>query len=522
MSISSDSQYAALSTADAALEMSCGGYGTAGFQLSGTWAGTVTFEGTVDAGTWQTLNVTKTNSTSQVTSATSNGIWVGACAGLMKVRARFSTAGSGTVDVRILLAGTGGGSGSSGGGGGGGGTSSDFAAAFPAQGTAAGFIDGSGNMSPALVDAVTNRLQVDIVSGGGGSSPFGSPVPADGVAIGFEDAGGDLAPVVLEADGSIPVTVISGGGSNGSVGTVGVAAPTEATEVGFVDGAGDLAALALDNLDYDSGAGSQAISVIGIALPGAGGPVAGGTATNPIRIDPTGSTTQPVSAASLPLPSGAATLSEQQTQTTALGTLLTSANFAAAFGTAGTADSQVMSVQGIASMTPVQVSQATAANLKAQVSSTFKQLWGTSQTVINTGTDIAASNFSGAPSATYDNTTDSAVPYATKAMAMLEAPDWAAAPAAGTTVDLYGVLLNVDGTDDETDAPSGTASGGAHYFGSWIIAAADALQRRAIVIDTTGVLQCDFYIRNGTAQNMNNDAGTNCVVKITPLGYGFA
>lgn len=56
------------------------------------------------------------------------------------------------------------------------------------------------------------------------------------------------------------------------------------------------------------------------------------------------------------LPTGASTLAEQQTQTTALGTLLTSANFAAAFGTAGTADAQVMSIQGIASMTPVQIS----------------------------------------------------------------------------------------------------------------------------------------------------------------------
>lgn len=74
-------------------------------------------------------------------------------------------------------------------------------------------------------------------------------------------------------------------------------------------------------------------------------------------------TTQPISVASLPLPTGASTLVEQQAQTTALGTLLTSTNFAAAFGTAGTADAQVMSVQGIASMTPVQVSQATAGNL---------------------------------------------------------------------------------------------------------------------------------------------------------------
>jgi hypothetical protein len=41
-------------------------------------------------------------------------------------------------------------------------------------------------------------------------------------------------------------------------------------------------------------------------------------------------------------------------ETTLLG-VLTSTNFAAAFGTAGTADSQVLSVQGIASMTPLQV-----------------------------------------------------------------------------------------------------------------------------------------------------------------------
>lgn len=47
--------------------------------------------------------------------------------------------------------------------------------------------------------------------------------------------------------------------------------------------------------------------------------------------------------------------------------LLTTSAHDAAFGTAGTADAQVRSIQGIASMTPVQVSQATASNLNAQV-----------------------------------------------------------------------------------------------------------------------------------------------------------
>jgi len=142
------------------------------------------------------------------------------------------------------------------------------------------------------------------------------------------------------------------------------------------------------------------------------------------------------------------------------------------------------------------------------------------QTVINTSTDIAAGNFSGAPAATFDNTTDSNVPYALFAEAMLEAPDWAAAPVAGTVVSLWGVLKDTDGTDDDTDAPSGTAAGGARFFGSWTIAAADALQRRTITISLKGCRLVDFYTKNETAQNMNNDGGTNHVVKITPFTVG--
>ena len=149
-----------------------------------------------------------------------------------------------------------------------------------------------------------------------------------------------------------------------------------------------------------------------------------------------------------------------------------------------------------------------------------KQFLGTAQTVINTTTDIAAGNFSGAPSATFDNTTDTAVPYAPYALAMAEFPDWGAAPVAGTTIELWGVLKDTDGTDDDTDAPSGTAAGGARFFGAWVVAAADALQRRTIPISMLGALKVDFYIKNGTAQNMNNDGGTAAIVKITPFSLG--
>lgn len=148
-----------------------------------------------------------------------------------------------------------------------------------------------------------------------------------------------------------------------------------------------------------------------------------------------------------------------------------------------------------------------------------KQFFGTAQTVFNLATDIAAGAFSSAGTA-FDNTSDSAVPYATHANAMIEMPDWAAAPVAGTTVDLWGLLQDVDGTDDDTDAPASAAPGGARYLGSWRIAAADALQRRTIVISLEGITSFVPYVYNGTAQNMNNDGGTNMVVKITPFAYG--
>jgi hypothetical protein len=90
--------------------------------------------------------------------------------------------------------------------------------------------------------------------------------------------------------------------------------------------------------DYDTGAGTDTVQTIGIALPASGGHVVGGTSTNPLRTDPTGATTQPVSAASLPLPAGAATAAKQP-----------------ALGTAGTASADVITVQGKSGMTAVVV-----------------------------------------------------------------------------------------------------------------------------------------------------------------------
>jgi len=58
---------------------------------------------------------------------------------------------------------------------------------------------------------------------------------------------------------------------------------------------GSVAAATVKTADFDSGAGTDTVPMFGVALPASGGAVAGGTSTNPIRTDPTGSTTQPVS-----------------------------------------------------------------------------------------------------------------------------------------------------------------------------------------------------------------------------------
>lgn len=148
-----------------------------------------------------------------------------------------------------------------------------------------------------------------------------------------------------------------------------------------------------------------------------------------------------------------------------------------------------------------------------------KAFYGTAQTVINTATDTTAGNFSGTTTV-YDNTNDAAVPYARWAKAVIAVADWGAAPAAGTVIELWGVLQDVDSTSDDTDAPATTVVGGARYFGCWVVAGVDALQRRTITIDMNGVEKCSFYVKNGTAQTMTN-SGTNLTVKVTPFAYGI-
>jgi hypothetical protein len=122
------------------------------------------------------------------------------------------------------------------------------------------------------------------VTANAGSGTF-TDVDASGFPVPVTDGGGSLT-----VDGTVAIS--------GSVTVTGTVAATQSGSWTVTANAGsgtftvDQADTA--SLDYDSGAGTVNQTVLGIALPGAGGPVAGGTSTNPVRTDPTGTTAQPV------------------------------------------------------------------------------------------------------------------------------------------------------------------------------------------------------------------------------------
>lgn len=149
-------------------------------------------------------------------------------------------------------------------GAGSGGTASSFGAAFPATGTAAGFISSTGNMAGANLDASGN-LEVSCLVGCSGSS-F-----ADSTPLTFGVTSVSVFAAVVDDTGTNTVAENSAG------------APRMNT----------------NRILYTMSTNSTGTQV--------------GTAGAPIRTDPTGTTTQPVSAVSLPLPTGAAT-SALQTQ----------------------------------------------------------------------------------------------------------------------------------------------------------------------------------------------------------------
>lgn len=182
-------------------------------------------------------------------------------------------------------------------------------------------------------------------AGGGGSNASvganGDPAPASSTQVGFEDGSGDL--VNVSATNPLPITG-SISASNPSVGSTGAATPASATNIGGTDGT-NLRSIKTDaggelQIDVLSSAlptgastsalqttGNTSLSSIDTKTPPLGAadtanstPVTMATDQSPISVNGSGFT-QPISAAALPLPTGASTAAHQVSGNTLLSSI---------------------------------------------------------------------------------------------------------------------------------------------------------------------------------------------------------
>lgn len=86
-------------TAITTTDVNNGAYSALTMQVSGTFVGTVTFEGTVDATNWVALLCTSVTAGTTATTATAPGVVRVDCSGLAQVRARVSAYTSGAITV---------------------------------------------------------------------------------------------------------------------------------------------------------------------------------------------------------------------------------------------------------------------------------------------------------------------------------------------------------------------------------------------------------------------------------------
>jgi hypothetical protein len=152
-----------------------------------------------------------------------------------------------------------------------------------------GVTDPNGNEVFAPVVA----LEPASVGGGGSNTQYAEGVTQatpTGTVVLWRDAGNVLH--TANPSNGLPVNIVAGAGSGGTASNFGSADPSAGTAAGYSDGANMREARVFDE---DTGAGTQYVLGASIRLAGNGGSVEGGTASNPLRTDPTGTTTQPVS-----------------------------------------------------------------------------------------------------------------------------------------------------------------------------------------------------------------------------------
>lgn len=105
---------------------------------------------------------------------------------------------------------------------------------------------------------------------------------------------------------------------------------------------------------------------------------------------------------------------------------------------------------------------------------------------------------------------------------VLDIPDtFAAAPTAGSVINLYMTVNNIDGTSDETPVPGATdVVNLARWIGAFVLDNQDVATRKAIFVHDclAGVESADFYIENQSGQTISYSSNPT-TVKATPFTY---
>jgi hypothetical protein len=160
--------------------------------------------------------------------------------------------------------------------------------------------DGNGNIITSAARGSERAMSVQIVDAagsqitlfGGTSSNFGSAFPTPGTAVGFKDsAGTNMAAGNLDASGNLKVNIAAGAAAGGTSSNFTSAFPTPGTAAGFTDGTNMQGGRVFD---ADSGGGTQYVVGTNLRKIASGGSVEAGTAGDPLRTDPTGTTSQPI------------------------------------------------------------------------------------------------------------------------------------------------------------------------------------------------------------------------------------
>jgi len=137
------------------------------------------------------------------------------------------------------------------------------------------------------------KLSLFVLAGLTGLSAFAT-TPSFSATVNvscFKDyATGECVDVGDSATGTIKTSVI--GASGGTSSTFGAAFPATGTAAGFSDGTPNMRPGFA--VDVDTGAGVQYAQGVNLIFRSAGGPIEAGVAANPLRVDPTGTTPQPV------------------------------------------------------------------------------------------------------------------------------------------------------------------------------------------------------------------------------------